>query len=213
VWSVDHLFIPVFTGVFVGLALRWAAIASEVGQHDLRGEQINTDLTRWVHDRGRALNGEIFHASNLARQGVIEDVAQTPVPAKLERFPPGDLTSSGAFVLRVERLMRQALHEYRDEASQKVREYRTMARSEGWLHRSRRWWRRETPPAPLKLSDGGFQELDRWRTREIGFWSRATATVEDDPTRTDDAGEIRSLEKNGLSWEEAGQRGSVGANN
>ena len=55
-----------------------------MSRHDLRAEEIATDLWRWVRDRGRVLTAEIFRAINLARQGIIEDVAQAPPPPGLE---------------------------------------------------------------------------------------------------------------------------------
>jgi hypothetical protein len=80
-WAGDKLLVPVLTGVAVGLALRGAAIPREVADHDAQAEEVNTDLIRWVRDRGRTLRAEIFHALNMARQGIIEDVAEPWVPA------------------------------------------------------------------------------------------------------------------------------------
>jgi hypothetical protein len=204
-WVANNLVAPIVTGVFVGFALRAAAIAGEVGSHDLRAEEIDTDLTRWVRDRGRALTGEIFHAINLARQGVIEDVAQVPPPPGVSGTP-GDQSNSGAFNNRASRIMRQALHEYRDEASSKVREYRAMAQSEGWLHRCLRRWRRADSPSALKLSSGNREVLESWRERTIPTFGEPTITMEDDPTRTEDAKDIRPLEEDGLSWKAAAKR-------
>lgn len=206
-WSANHLIAPIITGVFVGVALRGAAIASEVGRHDLRAEEIATDLSRWVRDRGRALNAEIFHAINLARQGIIEDVAQAPPPPGL-KGTPGDMTSSGAFQRRVQRIMRHALHEYRDEASSKGREYRAMARSEGRLHRFLRRWHRYDPPDPLVLSENNRETLESWRERTIPTYGEPTIRVkdEDDPTKADNAKDIRPLEEEGLTWEAASAR-------
>jgi len=92
---------------------------------------MNSDLSRWISDRERQLTAEIFRAKNLADQGIIEDVEQPPVPEALEGTKLGSQVDSDAFINRVERLMRRALHEYRDEASLKVREYSSMAQSEG----------------------------------------------------------------------------------
>lgn len=204
-WLANNLAAPVATGVFVGLALRAVAIAGEVSRHDLRAEEIATDLTRWVNDRGRVLNAEIFHALNLARQGVIEDVAQAPPPPGVGGSP-GDQSNTGAFNNRVERIMRLVLHEYRDEASRKVSEYRAMARSEGWLHRRLRRLRHDDPPSALKLSEGNRSVLESWRERTIPTHGEPTITVEDDPTRAEDARNIRPLEEGGLTWELARRR-------
>ena len=206
-WVASNLVVPIVTGIFVGVALRGAAIASEVSRHDLRAEEIATDLSRWVRDRGRALAAEIFRAINLARQGIIEDVAQALPPPGLEGTP-GDMTSSGAFQSRVQRIMRQALHEYRDEASSKGREYRAMARSEGRLHRFLRRWHRYDPPDPLVLSENNRETLESWRKRTIPTNGEPTITVkdEDDPTKADNAKDIRPLEEEGLTWKAASAR-------
>jgi hypothetical protein len=151
------------------------------------------------------LEADIFHAFNLARQGVIEDVAQAPPPPGLSAAP-GDLSNSGAFNNRIGRLMRQALHEYRDEASSKVREYRAMARSEGWTHRFLRRWRHHDAPGPLVLSPSNRETLDSWRERAIPAHGEPVITVKDDPTKTEDARDIRPLEEGGLAWEAAGRR-------
>jgi hypothetical protein len=207
-WLASNLLVPIVTGVFVGLALRAAAIAGEVSSHDLRAEEIDTDLTRWVRDRGRALTGEIFHAINLARQGVIEDVAQAPPPPGIGGTP-GDQSNSGAFNNRASRIMRQALHEYRDEASGKVREYRAMARSEGWLHRWLRRLRHYDPPSALKLSPGNREVLESWRERTIPTHGEPTVTVGDDPTQAEDTKDIRPLEEDGLTWGAAAKRSAA----
>ncbi len=152
-------------GVAVGLALRGAAIPGEVADHDARAEAFNTDLIRWVRDRGEQLNAEIYRALNLARLGIIEDVAQPEVERRLdEGIKPGSQEYSGAFVNRIQRLMRQALREYRDEASRKIRAYRTMARSEGWFHRR---LRRGRQPVPLRLADDALEVLASWRERVV----------------------------------------------
>lgn len=204
-WLANHLVAPIVTGIFVGLALRGAAIAGEVSSHDLRVEEIDTDLTRWVRDRGRVLDGEIFHALNLARQGIIEDVAQAPPPPGVGGVP-GDISSSGPFNSRVERIMRQALHEYRDEATRKASEYRAMARSEGRLHRWLRRRRHDDPPSALRLSPSNREILESWRSRTIPTHGEPTITVEGDPTKADDASVIRPLEEDGLTWESAARR-------
>lgn len=201
-WVANNLVAPIVTGVFVGLALRAVAIAGEVSRHDLRAEEIETDLTRWVNDRGRVLNAEIFHALNLARQGVIEDVAQAPPPPGVGGSP-GDQSNTGAFNNRVERIMRQVLHEYRDEASGKVSEYRSMARSEGWLHHRLRRLRHDDPPSALKLSRANRAVLGSWRERTIPTHGEPTITVEHDPTKAADAKVIRPLEVDGLTWKSA----------
>lgn len=196
---------PIVTGVAIGLVLRLAPIPGEVTEHDARAEEMVADLIRWVRDRNRYLDAAIIRALNLARQGVIEDVVQAPVPEKMKDLPPGDMSNSGAFVQRVERLMREALHEYRDEASRKVREYGAMARREGWFARRVRRWRGGDVPVPLGLSEDNRETLPTWREREVPVYSTPTARVKDDPTQhADVAADIAPLETaDGLTWKGA----------
>lgn len=224
-WSGDKLLVPTLTGVAVGFALRFGAIRGDVTEHDARAAEISTDAVRWVRDRDRQLTAEIFRARNLARQGIIEDVEQTPVPKELEHLPPGDLGTSGAFLQRVQRLMRQALHEYRDEMSAKVREYEAMARSEGRLHSSVRGWRardvglrpprvsrQRMPPQTLALPQDALELLRTWRERSVPVHGTPTAAVEDDPSRHPDAAaDIAPLETpEGLTWADAARRSRPG---
>jgi hypothetical protein len=173
-WSADNLLAPGLTGLFVGLALRWAAIPGEVNTHDARAEELNSDLSRWVRDRESQLQAEIFRAKGLAAQGIIEDVTQAPVPKALEDTEPGSQVDSGAFIRRIARLMRQALQEYRDEASVKVRAYRSMARSEGPIHRLlRRRRSSNNEPSPSRLTETGRDALALWREREVPSFRQA----------------------------------------
>lgn len=208
-WGADKLIAPILTGVFVGVALRGVAISGEVTDHDARVEELNTDLVRWIRDRGHELDAQIWRALNLARQGIIEDVALPPLLAALEGTAPGSQEDSGAFVLRVERLLRAALHEYRDQASRTVRAYRAMARSEGPFHR---WLRRRRPqqiPSPLRLSEHSREIIGSWRVRKIPVHGEPIASVDEDPTRQDDAADMRPLEYGpGLTWDGARRVGS-----
>jgi hypothetical protein len=101
--------------------------------------------------------------------------------------------------------MRQALHEYRDEASRRVRAYRTLARSEGWFHKRLR----SQDPDPLRLPGDVLDELATWREREVPVTpvpdqAAPVARVENDPTQQDDAADIRPLERSGgITWREA----------
>jgi hypothetical protein len=104
-------------------------VSGEVSDHDARAAELNTDLARRVGDRSRALDAEIYHALNLARQGIIEDVEPAPVPPELKNAAPGSQEDSGAFRRRIERIMRAALHEYRDQASRTVRAGGTVSRA------------------------------------------------------------------------------------
>jgi hypothetical protein len=103
--------------------------------------------------------------------------------------------------------MRQALHEYRDEASDTVREYAALARSEGRWHR---WCRRrqERHPIPLLLRDEEIAILNEWRQRSHPVEVDKTIGVGDDPTEGE--WDIAPLEEpDGLTWQEAQEFGTL----
>jgi hypothetical protein len=79
-----------------------------------------------------------------------------------------------------------------------------MARSEGWLHRRLRGHRPQKAPTPLRLSEHSRELLGSWRTRKVPVRGEPTVTVDHDPTRQDDATDIRPLEERaGLTWDAA----------
>ena len=239
-WSTDKLLAPILTGVFVGLALRAAAIPGEINAHNARAEELNTDLARWLPDREIVLIAQVSEARNLAQWGKFAESTTPPIPPELVGSQPGSQVDSGAFKGEIVRLMREALHDYRDRASGAVREYRAMAQSEGRVHRLlrrcrsrdepsplrltahgqsegrvhrlRRRCRSRDEPSPLRLTAHGHDVLASWRERQIPDHARTTVSVVDDPTRQEDAAEIRPLEEeSGLAWT-AGrlrQRGTV----
>jgi hypothetical protein len=202
-WAGDTLVAPIVTGVAIALALRGIAVAGEVRDHDTRAANLDTDLTRWVRDRERQLVRQINRAKGEALEGRLGRAEPPPPPPGMEGTRPGSQLHSGAFLNHIGMLMQQALHEYRDEASRKVRDYRLMAQSEAWFHRALRRRSRITPNS-LGLSEHGRETLGSWRKREApqgGSPYRAFAEVKDDPTATSDAAEIRLLEEpTGLSW-------------
>lgn len=95
-------------GPLIALALRVSSIPREVSENDVRASEINEDLRRWVRDRNRQLEIELRALVNGA----------------------GNQLYSGSLINQAVAAMRQALHEYRDEASAKIREYSALARSE-----------------------------------------------------------------------------------
>jgi hypothetical protein len=204
-WTKDDLIAPILTGLFVGGALRSSAIRGEVNAHRERAQNLNTDLARWVADRDRVLTAQIYRALGLAKQGVIEDAIPAPMPDEPEgKTQPGSQADTGAFLGRVERIMRQVLHEYRDQASGSVRTYRAMAYGESWPHSWSRRWHSEREPVALRLSDTARATLASWRQREVPVHGTPTVSVKDDPTQAADAEDIRPLEDDaGLLWLDA----------
>jgi hypothetical protein len=106
--------------------------------------------------------------------------------------------------------MRVALHQYRDEATSKVRQFSALASSEGrWHDRHRR--RRGFSTLALGLLGQERIELDRWRRRPhpVGpGGEQPDITVEDDPTSNEPT--IDRLEtEDGLTWAEAAARRTI----
>jgi len=102
--------------------------------------------------------------------------------------------------------MGQALHEYRDEASGRVSEYRALARREGQLHKA---WRKlaERPAIRFWLREEERELLEEWRARPhpVQQGRMVGISEDDDPTIEPD---ISPLETDGgLLWEDA--RGSA----
>jgi hypothetical protein len=172
-------------GPVIALALRFSSVPREAGENDVRASEINEDLRRWVRDRNRQLEIELRAFVNGA----------------------GNQLYSGSLANQAVGAMRQALHEYRDEGSAKVREYAAIARSEGSPHRRYRRWKGGDAPA-LELQGQERIDLARWRRRPH-IVSPGSETpdlaVSEDPTA--DESSIAPLEsKAGLTWEAAQQR-------
>jgi hypothetical protein len=183
---LDVFVAPIITGVAVGFALRGAAIFGEVGANSLRADEERIDFARWVRDRDRQFTAELRKVVNSA----------------------GLQLYAGSTVNQFHNLMIGVLHEYRDRASSAARSYRSLAQSEGWLHRLiRATTRRE--PKPLELSPYGHLVLLGWRYMGSPVPGTEDPTVwpNEDPSRADHAEEIRPLEKlEGLTWQAARRR-------
>lgn len=97
--------------------------------------------------------------------------------------------------------MRNALHEYRDEASLKVRRSSAIARSEAGmedLYRKRHGRLR----ADLRLDQREREILAGWRERRHPVEKDQTVRLDDDPTQGE--AEISPLEaESGLTWSDA----------
>lgn len=141
-------------GPLAALAFRYLGVPAEVGEHDARAIEIDEDLQRWVRDRDRVLFNDLRDLT----EGLIEE-------ARRLAEPPDPIEGPDILVIgTAAELMRAALHEYRDEATHKVREFAALARSEGWMHRRQRRRRKAEPPtlprpveiAARKRSDRSF---------------------------------------------------------
>jgi hypothetical protein len=192
-------------GPLVAVGFRYFAIPGEVAAHDARAVEFNTNLRRWIGDRNLQLMRELRTLVNQANMGIV-----SRYPISQEERPPlrtGSQLYSGALISEAVAGMRQALHEYRDEASDTVRKYAALARSEGRWHR---WYRRQQGrhPISLLLRDEEIAILNEWRQRSHPVEGDKTIGVADDPTEGER--DIAPLEESdGFTWQEAQEFGTL----
>lgn len=188
----QHLLVPILAtvvgGALIASARRYFRLGKEVSDHDARAGELNEDLWRWVRDRNRQLENELRGLVNSA----------------------GNQLNAGSLRNKVVAAMRHALHEYRDEATSKAREFSALARSEGRWHR---WHRKRQGLGSPSYGLRGQERLhlNRWRQRPYLVnpgGPEPDLIVEEDPT----AGEpsIAPLEsESGLTWAEAASRRAI----
>jgi hypothetical protein len=156
----------------------------ETADNDARASELNEDLQRWVQDRNRQLENELRGLRNSA----------------------GNQLYAGSLRNKAVAAMRQALHEYRDEATRKAREFSALARSEG-RHRELRGI--ESPSLGLRGQER--LDLNRWRQRPYLVnpgGPEPDLIVQDDPTANEPS--IAPLESEaGLTWNEAAARRTI----
>jgi hypothetical protein len=188
----DHLAGPILAaligGPLVAITFRYFEIPKEVAEHDARASELVEDLHRWVRDRNRELDAQI--------RGVVNGA--------------GNQLYSGTLTNKVYSSMRVALHQYRDEATSKVRESSALARSEGRWH-SRYRKRRRFSPAALGLLGQERIALDQWRRRPhpVGpGGEQPDIVVEDDPTANEPSIEKLDTDE-GLTWGQAAARKTI----
>lgn len=182
----QHLLVPLLVAVVasavIAIARRYFGVGKEVADNNARASEINEDLWRWVKDRNRQLQNELRGLKNGA----------------------GNQLYAGSLENKAVAAMHQALHEYRDEATGKVREFSVLARSEGqWhqRHRERRGFR--SPVLGLRGQERLY--LNRWR--QLPYFvdpggPEPDLVVRDDPTAEEPS--IAPLEnEGGLTWAEA----------
>jgi hypothetical protein len=188
----QHLLVPILATVagsaLIASARRYFRLGKEVTDNDARATELNEDLWRWVRDRNRQLENELRGLRNSA----------------------GNQLYAGSLRNKAVAAMRQALHEYRDEATSKVREFSALARSEGRWHRWHRERRGLGSPC-LGLRGQERLHLTRWRQRPNLVnpgGPEPDLTIDDDPTANEPT--IAPLEsESGLSWAEAATQRSI----
>jgi hypothetical protein len=188
----QHLLGPILAAVIGGplaaLTFRYFGIGKEAAENDARASELDEDLRRWVRDRNRQLENELRGLVNSA----------------------GNQLYAGSLRNKAYAAMRQALHEYRDEATGKVREFSALARSEGRWHQRHRKRRGFGSPS-LGLRGQERLHLSRWRQRphlvDPGG-PEPDLIVQDDPTANEPS--IAALESEaGLTWAEAAARRTI----
>lgn len=188
----QHLLGPILAAVIGGplaaLTFRYFGTGKEAAENDARASELNEDLRRWVRDRDRQLEVQL--------RGLVNGA--------------GNQIDAGSLRNRAVAAMRQALHEYRDEATGKVREFSALARSESQWHQRHRERRGFGSPS-LGLSGQERLHLSRWRQRPYLVnpgGPEPDLVVEDDPTA--DEPSIAPLEsETGLTWDEAATRRTI----
>ena len=188
----QHLLGPILAAVIGGplaaLTFRFFGVGKEVAENDARASELSEDLRRWVRDRDRQLEAQL--------RGLVNGA--------------GNQIDAGSLRNHAVAAMRQALHEYRDEATSKVREFSALARSEGRWHRRHRE-RRGFGSSPLGLRGQERLYLNRWRQRPYLVnpgGPEPDLVVEDDPTA--DEPSIAPLEtESGLTWGAAATRRTI----
>lgn len=186
------------TAIVGALALVGRA-RTEVARHERLVAYLGKDFRRWVSDRDRLLGHELRGITNTMAAGPTFGDLEA---AELGGAKPGDEATrvasqlySGAHVRALAEAKRRALHEYRDEAERKLREFEALVEGEGWLHRFVR--RRRGLGAPrLKLTRESRDKLADWRKPATNPADATAPPVEvDDPTRRELEPELARLEQ------------------
>lgn len=162
-WLGDNLLAPVLAAIFTAALIRVGSVRGAVAQNTRLVNYLNDDLRRWVRDRDRQLEIELKTITNQA----------------------GPQLYSGGHVRHRAAAKRRALHEYRDEATGKLRELAELEDGEGILHR---YWRRREgrPPLALHLPADCRDALARWREPATNPADATAPPVSvDDPSRAD----------------------------
>lgn len=191
-YAGQNLLVPIavalVSGALIASARRYSRIGKEVADNDARAAELDEDLRRWVRDRNRQLETELRSLVNGA----------------------GIQLYAGSLRNKAHASMHRALHQYRDEATGKAREFSALARSEGRWHR--RYRKRHDLGAPsLGLLGQERLYLGRWRQRphlvDPGG-PEPDLIVNDDPTANEPS--IAPLDsEGGLTWEDASTRRPV----
>jgi len=126
----------------------WAA-RTEIDAHDRSARQRDEDLESWVADRNRVLEREIERITEWAS-------------GKDKEGNPRNLLWSGRHGVLISLAKEKALHQYRDQERQALRDVALLREREGLGHRFWRWVERRGPPE-LTAHHQVHPILDVWR--------------------------------------------------
>jgi hypothetical protein len=141
---LTELLAPVVAVVLTSMYLSARGAGGQIAEHDRLVANLNEDLRRWVHDRDRVAQARMSEIRQQANaMGVIR---------------------GGALAEAAGKVYRRVLHEYRDEATRKIRQRDELTSSEGRAHAWRRE-RRRTPMPELRLPPDCEKLLATWRAK------------------------------------------------
>jgi hypothetical protein len=174
------------------------AAPGQVRSNDRRVDALSRDLRRWIHDRDRELSAtrKIIeaYARNPDLEGPIVDqlvALRAPVPDDLKHHPAGSQYHSGPHVRWQVRAKEEALHQYRDRATETIDGLDSIKESEGRWHRIERKRRRLAAPE-VRLSSPELEVLARWRA-DVDLGGGLTGEVTD-ASRAEGEAKLRQLE-------------------
>ena len=176
-WLADHLF---------AARRRAAEVKREVNEHNAKAGQIQTDLDRWTSDHARKVEVEMHRIKN-------------------ERAGRGHLYS-GALRNGLEHVMETAQEAWRNAASEKLRAFRALARTEDDDHARRRGGGGPT----LVLSNELRSAVESWRERPYPVPDTGEGPLRPRDLIGEDQEIAPLMSSEGLTWESARSAASAG---
>jgi hypothetical protein len=162
-YAGEHVALPVAVAWLTVKSATTGAVRRQIERTDRLVANLDEDLRRWMRDRDHAADvrmSEITQQANAAGVGL-----------------------GGAIPQARGKVYRIVLHEYRGEASRKLRALDDLLDAEGRWHR---WYRRRKgrPVPTLELDDESAAILAKWRE-----------ATDVDPSRAETEGRLAELER------------------
>jgi hypothetical protein len=114
VWALDKVGVPVVVAAATAWFVAGRGAGAQVAANDRRAAELNEDLRRWVRDRDRDAS---VRMSEIAQQASANGIS-----------------GGGALRQAAGKVYRKALHEYRDQASEKQRDLEALLAAEARAH-------------------------------------------------------------------------------